>query len=68
LGEAGRRTDALTVAEEAVRLCQDLAVTDPETCLPGVAATVHRLAMRRNLEGHGDDGVVEAEQLVADFA
>jgi hypothetical protein len=51
-----------------VRLCQDLAVTDPETCLPGVAATVHRLAMRLNLEGHGNDRVVEAEQLVADFA
>jgi tetratricopeptide (TPR) repeat protein len=64
LSALGRREEALALAEEAVRLYQQLAGQRPDTFLPGLAMSLHNLANSLHHLGRREEALAQAEEAV----
>ena len=64
LGEAGRRADGLTAAQEAVTLYRELAALNRDAYLPDLAMSVNNLAIDLAEAGRRADGLTAAQEAV----
>ena len=64
LSELGRREEALTQAEEAVRLYRQLAAARPDAFLPNLAMSLNNLANRLSDLGRREEALAQAEEAV----
>ena len=64
LSGAGRRDDALAIAEEAVELCRQLAQAAPQAFRPDLAMSLNNLANRLSGAGRRDEALAIAEEAV----
>lgn len=62
LGQAGRRDDALTAIEEAVRVRRGLAETNPAVYGPALAVSLNNLSVRLAEAGRRDEALTAANE------
>ncbi len=65
LSDLGRREDAMTTAEQAVRLYRGLAAAHPEAFTPELASSLNILALRLGDLGRREDALTTAEEAVS---
>ncbi|MEV5321701.1 tetratricopeptide repeat protein [Streptomyces sp. NPDC052687] len=65
LAEAGRRTDSLVAAEEAVVICRRLAAADPAAHELDLAGSLSNLGLRLSEAGRKTEGLAATEEAVA---
>ena len=64
LGEAGRRAEGLTAAQEAVDLRRELVALNRDAYLPDLAISVNNLAIRLGEAGRRAEGLAAAQEAV----
>jgi tetratricopeptide (TPR) repeat protein len=64
LSNLGRREEALAQAQEAVRLCRQLAQARPDAFLPNLATSLNNLANRLSALGRREEALAQAEEAV----